>query len=204
MRLLYLVSLLLLVAISACGHQSPLEPPWPPDPPVYREPPQVDQEIVDRILDKILCFEGYICELDFPPDEIWGGLEEVYAQSVADGEHVAAKVALYVMGQAGMIEFLPTLVSALDVYPSTACGSLSFMPSDYAVYAVIPYLDSEDRMLREDAANSLGRFRYYSQFPGARYYALAALEDRLCIEKEEWLHSEIIDNIVIILSGMQE
>jgi hypothetical protein len=94
---------------------------------------------------------------------------------------------------------MPTLVSALEHYPFEACNALGHMQSDYAVYALIPYLDHENSVVRSIAAWSLGHSPAYSQAPPAQYFALQALEKRLSTEPEDWVREEIANGINAIL-----
>jgi len=195
--------LILTILTTACGHQSPLEPPWPPDPPVYREPPQVDQETLDHIIfvmnqpENILWYEYY------DDDFLWGVLEAAYAQAMETGDDRLAKNAVCCMGTIGLTQFMPTLVSALDTCPFEACNALGHMQSDYAVYALIPYLDHEDSVVRSIAAWSLGHSPAYSQAPPARYFALQALQRSFSAEPEDWVREEISNSINAILGRIK-
>ncbi len=131
-------------------------------------------------------------------DNIWGALEIIYAQAVADGNNILAELALNTMGHTGLIEFMPTLVNAVNLYPFSTCYALRNMRSDYAVYILIEELDNPDLFVRDVCVGSLEEFPYFGEFTYAQERTLAALEWRLGVEPEAWIREDIIDAIISI------
>jgi hypothetical protein len=194
-----LILLLFLLTTAGCGSRNPILPPWPPERPAHQIPPNVSQEIIDDFIFRLMQPVIFMPDIDsWGYDNIWGGLEAVYTQALADGNDSLAERALNSMGHTGLIEFLPTLIDAVNLYPTSTCYALRNMRSDYAVYILIEELDNPDLFVRDGCVGSLEEFPYFSEFTYAQERTIAALEWRLGVEPEAWIREDIIDAIISI------
>jgi hypothetical protein len=199
MKQVILLTLLLVAAvIPACTDISPVTPPWPPEHPVAQQPPDVDPEIVESIRSLL-----WYCGSDwnysvFDHDTLWGGLDALYREGISTDNYHLATVALNVMGRSGIVEFTPAILSALEFYPFDACLALGGMPGEYAVYALIQYLDHPYVSVRLAVVLGLKNWNFYREHPIAYGQVQYYLRWRLAAEPDEFVREQIEEALVTI------
>lgn len=200
-RIFFLTIIVTLCLNSGCGGSSPGNPdikqPWPPARPVLVQAPEVDQGTIIKYI-FLIGQPGWMNWAGFHPDqrdEIWGALSAIYFQAKNDNDQFLMSGAIHSMGATGIIEFLPTILESFDViediYKPTVMSAMSGMPSDYAVYTLLHYINDEEFRIRKAVVWSLGNFKYYDIFPVARNYAINGLLRRLSIEENLQIREKI-------------
>ncbi len=129
------------------------------------------------------------------------GLMEIHSDAVYESDDYYRSIALCVMGDTGLLEFVPILIDDIDLFPIEVSHALSNIQSNEGIQAVIGKLDSADSITRDSAASALGRYPYYADSPGNRNGALYALRGRLAFETESWVLETVERAIARIESG---
>jgi hypothetical protein len=197
---------------SGCGGTSIGTPeiasPWPPDRPVLVQPPEVDQGTIIKYI-FLIRQPGWSNWAGFHPDqrdEVWGALSAIYFQAKKDNDQVLMSGAIHSMGATGIVEFLPTILEAFDIfediYKPTVMSAMSGMPSDYAVYTLLQYINDGEFRIRKAVVWSLGNFKYYDIFPVARNYAINGLLKRLPIEQNLQIRENIEESLEKLLGDL--
>ncbi len=192
--------------LCACNSSSVGAPTWPPDAPEYVEPPHVSQETVDSLILQIFGDWGEPSSYDWEEHagwtdaDLWGAMEALYRIGEVDG-HDWREIALCLMGATGMLECMPTLISAYDEFPADVAAAMSGMESEYAIYLMIDTLDHPIQTARVLAARGLQDYEYFSEFRRGRDMAIAALTIRQSIEPDLLVRYEIGEALNIIESG---
>ena len=166
-------------------------------------PRPVDQSTIQLLMQLLYRFEDNTwTDTGIDRLTLVEGLKEIYETAVATSDSELRIRVIYAMGDSGLIEFYPVLLSAIEFSPFLVCLTLCSMPTDDAVPAVIPYLNDDSETTRSGAIWALGGFPYYAEYPHAGEEALTALYNRLEMEPEDWLRDEIADAIATIESQL--
>ena len=163
----------------------------------------VSQDTIDR----------FIFLLNQPEWNRWGegvfgdadlldGLESIYYQAVSDNDSTLQRKVIWAMGETGIVQFAPTVASAMSTEPVSVCYALGKLPSEESVDSLIGILDNDDVQVRDAAVFGLGSMNYSSDLIPARDLAVQALNDRLSIEKESWVLDDIQAAITLIITGV--
>jgi hypothetical protein len=155
-----------------------------------QSPSHLDQDDIDAMISKLEFFE-WTPWSNIDKETLIEGLTYIYNQAVSSNDSRMQRIVIHAMGETGLIEFTPILISALNSEPFSACWALSNMPTPIAVKQLIGQLNKEDERTRKGAIWGLEDFPYYLRFPGTATKALAALYNRLTVEEDEFLLEQI-------------
>jgi hypothetical protein len=163
----------------------------------------VDRETIDN-LTFILTQPGPIhwADMDIDDATLIEAFNEIYATSVDNGDDGLRAQVVWAMGETGIVDFVPTIIGVLEYDPSTACYALGKISSDDGAEALIGMLDNEDMFVREAAIWGLGKMPYLVSMDDSKANAVAALENRLESETEDWLKDLINAAITFIQTGV--
>jgi hypothetical protein len=152
----------------------------------------VDHNTINQLMQLLNRFEDNTWDdLGIDKMDLISGLTEIYDMAASKSDSDLQLKVLFAMGDSGIVEFYPILLSAIDFEPFLVCMALCNMPTGDAIPVVIPYLNDDIIRIRRGAIWALEGFPFYSEFPHARERALLALCDRLELEQVDWLRDEI-------------